>query len=751
MSRINRSNTSRRLVRGILVLAAVFFGTGSLAQQTQTCTPMVHNEGESPRVDCMATQANTEIIFDSQNLAIETTEKDHSGIRVRRDNMGNIRINVADSVISTAGVNARGIVGFVDTLPGNGREDFIDADIHIEINNVEIRTANSLSAYGIFGVSKENSDINIVARGGSILTEGRGGTGILGLLRNVGRKDIYPAGNIDIDVEGIRIETKGDLGRGIYAINEGEGSVDVRVKDSSIRTEGERSPGILTLNHRGGPVHVVVEGGTIHATGKNSRGIQVGRILRSSGCVDDGDRICDRRFDGVAQIGDDGYRQQKVEVNGKVVGGSDGGAGVYMSGGGRVVVGPKGSVGAESGTAIHAAGHETIDNGTTDMHVSVMLNNRRWAEVINGDIRNDGGETTFVVNGVILSPPPPHGTVLTTGRFAPNGARDVSLRADATKDATAGRVLSPADFAEDYAPRAALYETLPGLLLRLGRRAFPENRHSQASDIPAWIRFSGGRGIHDPHRSTVGAEYDYDRIEAEGGINFSALEEKLFGSVAAYYVDGEAEVSLPSGGGRVDAQGAGVSLDVSWRRPDSPYYRGRLSYTRYYDIDFSTNRHGHLKKDVHASEYSLGLEAGRSFALDEMTTMMPRVWLTGSRVSMNSFTDSVRSQVSLNDADWLRGGIGVVVQAEHVWGKSGSRAVSLSTSFDIEHMLGDRTTAVNVSGEKLASESERHRILVGFGGTYRWDYFSLNAGVSMDGLGTDDYGYAGTLGLEMRF
>ena len=51
----------------------------------------------------------------------------------------------------------------------------------------------------------------------------------------------------------------------------------------------------------------------------------------------------------------DRYRRQTVWVDGPVEGGSGTGAGVALYGGGRVIIGPNGRVGAASGTAILAA------------------------------------------------------------------------------------------------------------------------------------------------------------------------------------------------------------------------------------------------------------------------------------------------------------------------------------------------------------------------------------------------------------
>ena len=117
----------------------------------------------------------------------------------------------------------------------------------------------------------------------------------------------------------------------------------------------------------------------------------------------------------------DGYRRQTVTVNGRVSGGSGNAAGVFLAGGGRIYIGPAGTVGAESGIAIRASG------GTPNLSLDMDLDGRRVAEVIGDDyIINDGGETTIVVNDVTLH----DGATGSTGMRAANGAWDVMIRDD---------------------------------------------------------------------------------------------------------------------------------------------------------------------------------------------------------------------------------------------------------------------------------------------------------------------------------
>ena len=64
----------------------------------------------------------------------------------------------------------------------------------------------------------------------------------------------------------------------------------------------------------------------------------------------------DGMVERVAGVDDEGYRRQMVNLNGRVFGGSGDAAGVFLVGGGRVYIGPRGTVGADSGIAIRTTG-----------------------------------------------------------------------------------------------------------------------------------------------------------------------------------------------------------------------------------------------------------------------------------------------------------------------------------------------------------------------------------------------------------
>ena len=668
-----------------------------------------------------------DVNIDVKDVTVTTNDQIAYGIYGRHHGAGDINIDAQSVTVTTNGQYAAGVVG---SHLGAG-----DVNINIDTKDVTVTTTGE-QAHGVLGWHQEDAgDVNIDVKDSAVTTNGQNAYGIYG--RHQGTEN-----DINIDAQGVTVTTMGEDAHGVVGFHQGAGDVNIEVKDGAITTTGNNAHGILgrQLGIMGttGSIDILVNGGTILASGMHASGVQVGRINSDTNAVE-----------RAAEVGDDGYRRQSVTVNGRVFGGTGEGAGVFLAGGGKVIIGPNGSVGAESGGAIRVAGQDS-----PKLHLTLNPGGRRIARVLDDDyIVNDGGQTHILFNGVLLH----HGDDGNTGDVAPNGAFDVTLKAEGVKvtdrsdpanwviteladDVTDDRDFSADDFIEVYAPRAALYEALPGLLLRLNGRG----PAAELPRSPVWVRLLGGRGSYEPDQAGVGAEYDFERFEVEVGVNHP-LGENLSGSVALRHVQGSGEVSSPAGGGEIDATGIGVSFGTHWSAASGNYLASRLSLTDY-DVDISTDKRGRLKGSGGALGHLLSLEAGRRAALSERVTLTPRAWLTRSGISMN-FTDKVGSRVSLSQSRQLTGGLGVVAETERVE----ERKFAFRGSLGVDRILsGDGTTA-KVSGEKLESESDGTRVLLSLGGTYRSGNFAFSGKVSVDGLSSDDREYSGQLNLEMRF
>ena len=303
------------------------------------------------------------------------------------------------------------------------------------------------------------------------------------------------------------------------------------------------------------------------------------------------------------------------------------------------------------------------------------------------------------------------------------------------------------EFTEEYAPRAAVYEALPDFLLRLiPGGPIGERMLSPGSSV--WVLLSESRGSHEPDRSTVGTDYDFERFAVEAGLDVP-MSEYFTGSISLFHVRGSSQVSSPFGGGDIEAEGHGASVGASVRTEGGYYANGSLSLTDY-DVDVSSGdiNVGTLKRSASALGTLLNFEAGRRIEMSERLNLTPRAWMTRSEVSVDAFTDSVGARFSAPAATRFTGGVGVAAGSERAI-KGG--ALSLRGSLDLAQDIGDAKTVVYVSGEKLESKSAKTRLILGLGGVYHMGRFSIGGEFSMDGLGSDDTQYSGRVSIGMQF
>ena len=535
---------------------------------------------------------------------IVTEGDDAHAIRGMSYGRGDITITTESNTITTKGKEARGIFGY-----HRGDGDTVIRSTGDTIVTEHHTPGEDSLADGILAWHQRGTgDIDIEAAGGSIRTSGERSTGVYGLHQGSGGIRIVAGG-------GQRIATAGASARGIMAYHAGSGGIRIALEAGSrITTTGAYASGIAAFHGGTGEdrsIDVAV-GGIVETKGAGAHGVLVGHRF-SSGIVG-----------YAAPFDDEGYRKQAVMVTGRIDVRGGGAAGIFLAGGGRVHIGPTGVIDAASRIAIFAAGDTPGENPgdpavKPKLFVGIELSGRRMKDVLgDGWIINEGGETTIAVNGVVLHD---GAKGVVPGASAPNGAWDVTIRkrgvnvadrsdpenweiAELAAGVAADRDFSAADFdfSQVYAPRAAVYEALPGFLLALHE---PNTQGARISHFgsPAWVRLSGDGRRYQPARSSAAAKWDFNRDVLDAGLDI-AFGETLSASVFGCNLWGSADISAPGGGGRIDARGTVGAFDLCATGPGGNYACGGFYYASY-RLDISSDRRGLLKRDASARGHSL--------------------------------------------------------------------------------------------------------------------------------------------------
>ena len=399
---------------------------------------------------------------------------------------------------------------------------------------------------------------------------------------------------------------------------------------------------------------------------------------------------------------------QTVTINGKVMGGGGDSAGVRMRGGGTLMIGARAEIGAESGVAVKSNGKLTITMKKDDKDRIAWIQDK---------FVNDADMTTF--EGASEGE-----TVVAVSDMKTRGVYEGGMERRVTLKKTTADSMDTYQFKQEsvrefreYHDRARVYEALPSVLLDLNRQTSAHARLSAARDgNGGWARVWFGDGEREADRSTtetgekgVGLAWDFEHWGAEMGFDVPTSTEGLMLGVSAHYRDGEADVER---GGRIDASGFGFGVSATYRAEEGLYVDGQVSYTRFDDIDLSSDARGRLASGLDADGYAVGLEVGRRMEMAERNVVLtPRGGLAWSSVDVDGFEDvkvegyDGDRRVSLGSEDSFQGRIGVLAES------ADGRAYA---SLDVEHEFSEDRD-VTASGARLDSETEATWARLGLG------------------------------------
>ena len=692
---------------------------------------------------------------------IETIGKRAHGIYGRHENSGKLQISVSGGTIETIGKEALGIYGYhkgtgdISIVAGNnhyistkgdnawgiyGLHDGTgDNDLKLTISGGTVETSGSgdNGAHGIYGLRRKGTvNITIVAGNNhNIITRGNGSHGIYGHYQS----KMNNGGDIDINVMEGMIQSGNDTAKahGIHARHEGTGNITIVAgKNHHITTKGVGSHGIYAL-HKGTTDQnrsINVKSGNIKTNANDSVGVYIGDISTTD----------PTKAANYASRGSDGYLRQSVTVNGTI---SSADKGVFLAGGGKVYITSQGKIISESDTVIKADGDIDHPDSTGSaikpkLLVDMTLAGREVEEVIGKtkSIFNDGGETTIVVNGVMLY----DGTNV-TGRLAPNGFYDLKI-ISSFQDGDS-RNFSSADFKKVPAPRPAVFEVLPAsLILMTEGITCGEWVSSQGmlSDSPAWGRIAFSQGKYRPSRSTFGASFDLNRHEATAG-GTSRLGDEATGCLAIHRVGGTVDVFSPMGGGMIKADGYGLSTSFTWEGDNGFYARANAS-ALFFDLELSSDQRN--LPDADGKVLTQGLEVGQQLDLDTSLDVKARGWINRMESSLDSeLTGPGGVPIAFVQSDFLEVGAGLDFESTL---ETGSEPLKLYGTIGMGHMLEGRTEVMYGSG-KLATEGPNNLLVLDTGISRSGNDLTYDLKLKTRGLGTEYFAYSAMAELKFKF
>ena len=555
----------------------------------------------------------------------------------------------------------------------------------------------------------------------------------------------------------------GDTADELVAVTHGEGADAVPLLNQLVTVAGTVTGGTGAAVHLNGGAVIVEEGGSVRA-GSSGEAILVN---------DPGPAL--------------------VHIDGEVRGGQGGDAAVRLTGGGSVIVGLNGRVKADGAertirggggddetmvTVTLVTDHVIMYRDDADKAHARMVGVYHPRSIEGQEVRfredRDGVPTGYsrtldidgegrLVNNLPPRPPPPcpdDQTRGADGECPPGGGNGSGGDGDGFEDDGDedgnGRKDPMAPSAPPFScagaidGRCQLYEALPSMLLAMNAQPSWAERRSAARDgNGGWARVeaAGGDWQAKKAKTATPLAYGHRSSAVRAGVDFHAGESARVG-VSAHALGGKAEMSDV---GEVELDGMGGGLSATWLAGD--LYVDAQAAVTLYDVDVESYTHGKMsKKDVYGAGYGLGVDVGRRMGVGGMM-VTPRAGVEWSKVELDDFVDMEpaggrRARVSVEEADSVKGRVGVMMETEVGSGETWGR---LFASLDVEREFSDETE-VKVGGELLKTEVRPTALRLGLGGAFAVDedvVVRATGGYRASGSGTS--GYGGGLELQVRF
>ena len=419
---------------------------------------------------------------------------------------------------------------------------------------------------------------------------------------------------------------------------------------------------------------------------------------------------------------EDDIRDQTVEVQGTVESTGPDGAGVYLSGGGTLIIGTDGKVSAASGTSVIAN-----DPGFLRLVIETKEGERPKEAVeraLRGIIVNEIGRTELVFvahDGTAL----PSATGVGSKNAVIDGAFDVGLSA----------VNGGVQIVSDYAPRSRVYEALPSVLLGMnGAPGYWVRANAPRLSNGTWARATAETGTREPSESTSAASYRYRLVSLDLGMDIPFRDSHKLGFFVHHRI-GSADVQR---GGDIDVSGTGMGLSYTW--DTDRYFVDLHAATTFYKADLRSSVRGMMTSNRSGIGHAVGIEAGHRIEMDN-ATVTPSLGLGYSSAKLGGFTDEHGMNVSSLKGWGLTSHMGVGIEKPVAMGR-------LFGSLGLEHEIEGKTIAV-VAGTKLSSEARNTTLNLGGGMVFGnpGQGTSVLAGVN---FGTDGSGHEirGTLAIQ---
>ncbi len=273
-----------------------------------------------------------------------------------------------------------------------------------------------------------------------------------------------------------------------------------------------------------------------------------------------------------------------------------------------------------------------------------------------------------------------------------------------------------------YQPGVPVYEGYGAVLQSLNGLPTLQQRVAGRSLTPGrndiWGRLEGLRQNAEPRRSTSAADQRIDAWRIQIGVDRALVGapggNQLVAGISGHYGEARARTKSVFGDGRMDTNGYGFGLSLTWRDIRGFYADAQAQFS-WYDSNLRSDILGELVRSNDGSGEAFSLEVGHIIPLGSVWSLTPQAQLLYGNVRFDAFVDPSGANISIADGDSLRSRTGLSVDRRVASGDIATHIYAIA-NVNVEWLGGSRT---EVAGTPIVRADHRVSGELGIGASVR--------------------------------
>ena len=272
-----------------------------------------------------------------------------------------------------------------------------------------------------------------------------------------------------------------------------------------------------------------------------------------------------------------------------------------------------------------------------------------------------------------------------------------------------------------------------------------------------WARTKAGayskRGYSTGHAYNRGTQWSLR--SGFDALIYQDTDNMTFLGINALYGRAATDIKSIFGNGRISSDAYGIGATATWYRTNG-FYVDAQAQAVWFKSDLSSNWLGRLADNNNGFGYTVSLEAGNRFTLNDNWSFTPQAQVTYAHADFDHFKDPFGNDITMRDGKQLTGRLGLALDYDQTWQDEKGKESRLH-AYGIVNLYYDAYNMTKVGLANIPLRSKNDNLQGGFslGAEYSWDngkYSFFGEASAKEGFEDKiSHSVEGTIGFTMRW